>query len=1210
MLFVTTLRKKMPKSFKDTPATPSKNLFPVVGIGASAGGLEAFKKFIKAIPEKPGIAYILVQHLHPEHPSALPEILQRETRLPVKEIRNNIKVEPDNIYIIPENKLLIATDGVLKLSPRPKDAKNMPIDIFFSSLAEVHQSHAIGVVLSGTGNDGTAGLKHIKEQGGITFVQDVNTAAYDGMPQSAIDAGVADFILAPDQMPLQLKELDGTLNKPEHDGEPTAEELNEDESYWQVLTLLRIRKSVDFKYYKQTTIRRRLLRRVAILKLEKISDYLKLLNDNKLELDVLFNEMLIPVTGFFRDSKVFEDLCSNIFPEIIKDKSNANPLRIWIAGCATGEEAYSIGICLHEFLSEKVSTFKIQLFATDISEQAITKARAGIYHVRQLEGVSEVRLQQFFTKIDGSYQVKKVIRDLCVFASHNFLKDPPFSKIDFISCRNVLIYLEPFLQKKAFSTFHYALSEKGILLLGKSETADRSSEFFLPVNKADKFYKKKPFPGRFIPVTSENSETAIKDTDYAIQSEAGMKDGLQKNVNEIILAKYTPAGVIVDEHNNIVQFRGATGAYLEPSPGKASLDVLRMAQDELSFELRNALHKVKTNHKPFIKEGIPVKNAQGKKQVTIEVVPVPNTIEPHYAIFFTEAIMHREQSVTEKKGNKNKQDNEKDFRIEQLETSLSQAREDMRDITEKQEAANEELQSANEELLSGGEELQSLNEELETSKEELQSTNEELVTVNQELFTRIDQFNRARIYAEGIVTTIHEPLLVLTASSVIKSANNSFYKNFSLTESTTLGKNLFELQDKAWDIPALREHLLAIQNRREIFIEWELTHTFPGLGERTICFNAQPILKENSELLILLALDDITSRKQLEKLHYVQNLHSILKSLPLLTFSADANGTFTYFNNFSLDYCGISLLDALRLGLRSCIQSSQRKEFETAWEHSINTGQPLKEEFQLRRNRDNGYYWHLFQATAIRDDKGTITAWVGVATDIQEQKNKEKAKDEFISVASHELKTPLTTAKAYLQILEQNMQEDEHKDLKYVQKADASITRLHDLIEELLDVSKIQNGKLGLNIAMFDFNDMLSGAIESVQLISPRHNIKKTGHIPYAIKGDKDRLQQVVINILTNAVKYSPKPGDIIVHAAEEKGQVKVSVKDNGIGISKENLDKIFDRYYREEGLPSHVQGLGIGLSISYEIIMRHKGKIWAESEPGKGSTFYFTIPI
>ncbi|MDP4283200.1 MAG: chemotaxis protein CheB [Bacteroidota bacterium] len=1188
----------------------SKNLFPVVGIGASAGGLEAFKRLVKAIPENSGIAYILVQHLHPDHSSSLPDILQRETAIPVNEISNNVKVEPDKVYIIPANKMLVATDGVLKLSPRPKDHKNMPIDIFFSSLAEVHQSHAIGIVLSGNGADGTVGLRDIKDHGGITFAQDLESAAYDSMPQSAIKSGVVDFILSPEEMPKQLLKLNDTYKILPSSEHATPKELTEEESFKQILSILRINNGVDFTYYKQTTIRRRILRRMVILKLEKIADYQAYLKQNKTEQDTLFQDVLIPVTSFFRDPKIFEHLCHTVLPELIKEKSSVNPLRIWVAGCSIGKEAYSIGMCIHEYLSNTISNTRIQIFATDVSEKSIAKARTGVYNKSEMEGVSEDRIKLFFTKTNESYQVNKAIRDMCVFATHNFLKDPPFAKIDLISCRNVLIYLEPFLQKKAFTIFHYALNPKGYLWLGKSETAGSSSDYFLPSGVKDKFYTRKSFPGRFMNVASESREETLKDKDYGLRVTERKKDDFQKDADDIILSKYTPPGVIVNDQLDIVQFRGSTGDFLEPSPGKASLNVLKMARDGLSFEIRNALQKSKTTKTPFIKQGIPINN--GQRVVSIEVVPLLNSIELYFLILFTDTTspnLHDGDKVKNAAGVKK----EENIRIQQLEKDLSQVREDMRSITEEQEAVNEELQSANEELLSGSEELQSLNEELETSKEELQSTNEELITVNQELYERNEQYNEARLYAEAIVSTIHEPLIVIGNDFKIKSANKSFYKIFHLTEEETIGTILFDLQNNGWNIPGLRSQLLKIHKEKEKFIEWEVTYTFPEIGNHTICFNAQPVQKENGENWILLALDDISVEKEKERNEnkILEDLRNILENIPQLMVTRSKEGYITFCNKNFLEYSGLTLAKAInQQGWESIIKPTMIDEVRKSWGRSIANGEEFQMELELKRKSTNTYRWHLCRSLPFRNEEGSIISWVGTATDIHNQKTKDLVKDEFISIASHELKTPLTTAKAYIQLLQMSLEETSDKDLIFAQKAGASIDRLNDLIGELMDLSKIQNGKLNFQITTFNFNEIVLEALESVQYSSPSHHILLSGEIKKPIKGDKERLKQVVINLLNNAVKYSPNAKDIFINLVKDKDCVKVSVKDNGIGIRKQNLEKIFERYYREEQRAAHFQGLGIGLYISHEIIQSHHGKIWAESEPGKGSTFYFTIPI
>ncbi len=873
------------KTTKDKSKTLSPNLFPVVGIGASAGGLDAFKKLLHAIPENSGMAYVLVQHLAPNHESLLPELLQRVTTIPVVQTTDDIKVLPNHIYIIPSNKMMEANNGVLQLTPRasrPDNTLNHPIDLFFKSLAEVYQSHAIGVVLSGTATDGTKGLKAIKDYGGITFAQDEASAAFEGMPHSAVQAGVVDFILPPEKIPQKLLEIIGITNA--NGGNDQTLPQQEGNIYKQILSLLRIRKGTDFTYYKQTTIRRRILRRMALNNNEELATYLNFLRDNKPEQDILYQDLLIPVTSFFRDQKVFENLRESIFPHIVKSNSIADAapsefIRIWVAGCSTGQEAYSIAICFKEFLISEGghAGVKVQIFASDISEPAIAKARMGIYTKTEVEGLSPQRLKDFFTKINGNYQVNKQLRDMCVFAVHNFLKDPPFGRMNFISCRNVLIYMEPFLQKKALTIFHYALNPKGFLLLGKSETISCVPELFsmptdgLQWGKDDKLFIRKNVPGRFLPAPSQRTEKSFYDLTTASSTSKIMNTDFQKMADDIMLSQYTPACVVVNEAMDIVHFRGNTGAYLEQSPGKPSHNLLKMAKDGLGFELRTILHKAKKNtsanwqaNTPVVKENISVQLNGSQHLVTIEVFPILNNEEPHYLILFYDTVTTQKPKTRNTKTSAQTKKDDKDLRIQKLEQELAQSREDMRSITEDQEAANEELQSSNEEILSGSEELQSLNEELETSKEELQSTNEELTVLNHELISLNEQVTDARNYAEAIISTMHEPMLVLGKDLLVKSANKAFYKQFAVREEETEGVPVYELGNKQWNIPKLRELLETIIPKNSNFHDFEVEHTFETIGKKIMLLNASRIIqKANREQLILLSIADLTEVRKL-----------------------------------------------------------------------------------------------------------------------------------------------------------------------------------------------------------------------------------------------------------------------------------------------------------------------------------------------------------
>ncbi len=875
------MKKNQPK-IPATPLTKSDNQFPVVGVGASAGGLDAFKKLLHAIPENSGMAYVLVQHLDPTHESLLPELLQRVTNIPIVEITDDIKVLPDHIYIIPSNKTLISNDGKLELGPRlakenslPRQfgERHLPIDLFFSSLAEVHQSHAIGVVLSGTASDGTLGLKAIKDHGGITFAQDEASAAYEGMPNSAVKAGVVDFILPPEKIPAKLLELTGIINGNGEESRSSSGPQADEDVFKQILSLLRIRKGTDFTYYKQTTIRRRVLRRVALNKNEEPAGYLKFLRENKPEQDILYQDLLISVTEFFRDKKTFDNLCETVFPNIIKNKKNGDPIRVWVAGCSTGQEAFSIAMCFKEFLGG--NNEQVQIFATDISESAIKKARAGMYKKSEVEALGTQRLNEFFTKNNGGYTVNKEVRDMCVFAVHNFLKDPPFGKMDFISCRNVLIYMEPYLQKKALTTFHYGLIPKGFLLLGKSETISSVPELFAVAAKSDKLFLRKDVPGKFMHVATERSEqnlqreTADAKTDPAY---AGRTD-FQKTADDIMLNKHTPASVVINEASDIVHFRGKTNDYLEQPQGKPTANLFKMAKQGLAFELRNILHKAKKDKAPVTKENIPVQvNSSLHRNISVEAIPLPNIVEPHYLVIFHDnsasgdqsSVIGKKEGFTERNRSAKTKSDGKDLRIQQLEKELAQTREDIRSITEDQEAANEELQSANEELLSGSEELQSLNEELETGKEELQSTNEELTVVNQEMVSLNEQVTTERDYSKSVVETMHNPMLVLDKDIRVKAANKKFYEFFKVPEQETEGQILYDLGNRQWNIPTLRKLLQEILPQRMVVADYEVTHNFETIGGRIMLLNAREIInKSTSEKLILLTIADVTEVRNL-----------------------------------------------------------------------------------------------------------------------------------------------------------------------------------------------------------------------------------------------------------------------------------------------------------------------------------------------------------
>ncbi len=1237
---------------KETQKIESTNLFPVVGIGASAGGLDAFRKFLKAIPEDSGMAYVLVQHLDPKHESILPELLQKVTSIPVLEISDEIKVMPNHIYVIPSNKMIVANDGILELTPRPENTKsnlNLPIDLFFASLAEIHQSHAIGVVLSGTGSDGTAGLKAIKENGGITFAQDEISATYTGMPNSAMQAGVVDFVLSPDEMPEKILYVVHKLNRVREGNKKTEEA----EIFKKIIALLRIRKGTDFTYYKQTTIRRRILRRMALNKSEEPADYLAFLKENEAEQDILYQDMLIPVTAFFRDQSSFDQLCDIIFPQLLKNKLPGEPVRVWIAGCSTGEEAYSVAMCLSEFLKDDPE--KVQIFATDLSERAIAKARAGIYSPSETENITPQRLKEFFTKTNGGYVVKKQIRDMCIFAVHNFLKDPAFGKIDLICCRNVLIYMDPYLQKKALTAFHYSLNSKGFLFLGKTETTSSVSDLYASAGKNSKLYSRKNVAGRFMHVASQRSEQTLSYTDPHFKPAPAHND-FQKAADEIVLNQYTPSGVVVNETLDIVYFRGNTSNYLEQAAGKPSHNVLKMAKHGLAFELRNILHKAKKEQAVVIKENISIQLDGVVCYISLEAIPLHNMIDPHYLILFHSHNLNGSKIVGHIKPGRSQ--DEKDFRIVQLEQELSRVHSDMRSITEDQEAVNEELQSDNEELLSTTEELQSLNEELETSKEELQSTNEELTVVNQEIVDLNEQVTEARNYAEAIVGTIREPLLILDKDLRVKTANSSYYRAFQVNEGETQGKLIYEVDNKQWNIPALRTLLENILPEKSTFRDFELVHTFSNIGERILLLNAREIRKEDdSEKLILLAFEDITEQRNAEEIQsqIQKRFQFIADAMPQKVWTADAVGNMDYFNKTWMDYSGLPFDSLKNWGWGNIIHPEDFEKNNRQWRHSIDTGNEFEIEERFL-SKDGEYRWHLSRGLSCKDENGKILMWVGTNTEIQEhvlqkedleksvanrtfelsEANKllegsnaelEKMNSElhsFTYVSSHDLQEPLRKIQTFVHLIDREKQNLSESGKDYLCRIQSAAQRMQQLIKDLLDFSHLNTADrkfehTSLNLIIDEVKENLAEAIDEKQAIIKDDNLGSANIIPF-------QFRQLMHNLISNALKFSRQgsvPHIVIScktekHAALQNPKLQKLVvgkiyshivfKDDGIGFEPEFSDRIFEVFQKLHSKKEYA-GTGIGLAIVKRIVNNHDGFITATSELGKGVTFDIYIP-
>ncbi len=767
--------KKLPADASAKASAAAQEAPPIVGIGASAGGLEAFTELLRALPTNTGMAFVLVQHLEPRHESILTKLLARATEMPVQEVREGMRIQANNVYVIPANADLRVVDGLLHVVGRRAPAgRHLPIDYFFQSLAEARKSRAIGVILSGTASDGTAGLKAIKVEGGITFAQEPSTARFDGMPRSAIVAGCVDFVLPPARIAAELARIahHPLVTAPELEA---AEALPAKEEDWtKLFRLLQTASGVDFSFYKKSTIKRRLARRMALHKVESIGDYLKFLEANRGELNVLFQDILIHVTSFFRDSEVFTALRNKIFPQILAARAPTEAIRVWASGCSTGQEVYSIAICLLECLGARTYGTPIQIFGTDINEPAVEKARAAIYSEEEMQEVSAERKRRFFTRTSGGYQVNPVIRELCVFARHDVTKDPPFSKIDLISCRNVLIYLEPFLQKKVLFAFQYALKPKGVLMLGKSESLGAFTDMFTITDRKNKFFVRSAGAREPLEALQPLYERLVPQARPYL--EAPPRLDLEKEADRIIWDRYAHAGIVVNNDFQILHFRGDTSPYLRPTPGKANFNLSKMVREELQFELSVAVREVRKTGRRLRREGIPLKNGQHMRLVNIEVFPLP--VSTHtgkcFLILFDEAGPSGGQPLAPPETGKRKEKNGTrplQPELKKLQNELDRTRQYLQSVIREHESTTEELKTANEEALSSMEELQSTNEELETAKEELQSSNEELVTLNEQLQRRNSELSRLSDDLSNIISGVNIPIVILDGNRNIRRFN-------------------------------------------------------------------------------------------------------------------------------------------------------------------------------------------------------------------------------------------------------------------------------------------------------------------------------------------------------------------------------------------------------------------------------------------------------
>ena len=1187
--------------------------FPVVGIGASAGGLEAVSELLRYVPDDTGMAFVFIQHLDRTHPSMLSDLLSRATRMPVREASSGMAVEPDHVYVIPPNVSMSVAQKTLKLKPRPENPgqQHMSIDYFLCSLAEDQKSGAIGVILSGTGSDGTLGLQSIKAEGGITLVEDERSAKYDSMPHNAIAAGCADFVVSPEGIARELLRIGRHPYVIYPQSSVSGEVISRDEpEVSKIFAVLRTDTGADFAHYRQTTINRRIQRRMLLHKIERLKDYISYLRHHPAEVKALYQDFLIHVTSFFRNPETFEALTSVVFPSIMKNRSPEVPVRIWVPGCSSGEETYSLAIALLEFLGDKGTNTPVQLFGTDLSETGIEKARAGFYPESIQANVSKERLSRFFTKLEKGYRITKTIRDMCVFARQNIFGDPPFSQMDLISCRNLLIYMEPVLQKKVIAVLHYALKRTGFLLLGNSEGVGPFTNLFAVADKKHKIYSRK--------WTGTRPHMDLPFSDYPKKGEAaltGKRDDLevQREFERILLLNYAPASVVVNEEMEIIQSRGEVSRYVKLAPGKPTLNLLKMAREGLLFDLRSAINQATKSGVGVRKENVQITHDKQHRNINFEVKPlkVPSSKASQFMIVFEDVPPAIAAERDTKAGRERPGKREQRFtslRTAELEQELAATKEYLHSVIEEQEGSNEELQSANEEILSSNEELQSTNEELETAKEELQSANEELNTVNDELRSRNLELTHLGSDLVNLIGTINIPIVMVGGDLRIRRFTPVAEKALRVIPADT-GRSITDIKLNI-DVPDLEELLLEVMNslsvkEREVQDQeghWYLLQVRPYRTTEN---------KIDGAVLALIDIDQLKrSREQFKKSsEFAEQIIDTVRE-PLLVLDPElrvrmANqsfyGAFQVRPAETVNQVLYSLgngqwnIPALRALLEDVLpQHKEVREFEVEYDFP-----------QI------GVRTMLLNARQIEERQVILLA----IADISERKRTEKvlraaerqvAAGRMAATVSHEINNPLESIVSLVYLLNAHPALDERTRV-LVKQVDAELQRVVHITKHTLGMFKPSDRLTAVKIS-----EVLEGVLELFEskIKFQEIEVEKRYELDWEISAVATEIRQVFTNLISNAISAMEERGRLKLHVYGSRDWhnpgrrgVRIVVADAGTGISPENRQRIFEPFFttKEE------KGTGLGLWVTQGIVNKYGGTVRLHSSvrPGRSGTCF-----
>jgi two-component system, chemotaxis family, CheB/CheR fusion protein len=1182
----------------------------VVGVGASAGGLEALQHLFDHIAADTAMAFVVVQHLSPDFKSLMDELLGRHTELPIHLVEDGMLVEGGHVYLIPPKKEMIISHGRLLLSERDRQQElTLPIDVFFRSLAQDCGRRGIAIVLSGSGSDGSRGIRDVHDAGGLVIVQDVDSAQFGGMPRTALETGIADWILAPAQMPRVLEAHVKRGGKPNALAAELVARPSASAAFNDVYRMLELEFGLDFTHYKPSTVTRRIERRLRLSHADDVEQYVARLRNERSELDVLYRDLLIGVTRFFRNEEAFDILEQRILPELIRNASPKTPLRVWIAGCATGEEAYSFAILLHELMTPLADrTFKI--FATDVHRGSLELAGRGFFGEESLENVSQERKDRYFTRTAAGYQLVPELRQSIVFAPHNVIRDAPFTRVDLVSCRNMLIYLQPTVQQKVLNQFHFALNRGGVMFLGPSESPGALLKDFETVDAHWRIYRKHsdvriPVDPRLQPRQAELRLPSTREqTPF---SRFSMSTLLA--TYDVLLEERMPASLLVNDRGELMHVFSGASRFLKPRDGRQGLDAVELITDQLKLVLAGGLRRVQASSEAIAFKGVHIVNDDNELVLDVALRRIkPRGSEVPYVLITFDVIGESDarRDVSEKQVDLGQLSRDQ---VGTLQAELEYTKENLQAAVEQLEAGNEELQSSNEELMSSNEELQSTNEEL-------QSVNEELYTVNAEYQSKIAELTELTNDMDNLLASTEVGTIFLDDQLRIRKFTPQVAESFNLLPQD-VGRSI-ETFTNTMNHPGLLSDVRSVLASGQ-----RIEHEVRDHRGRVVFLRLLPYRARGGTAGVVITFIDVSSLKAAEDalFHERYLLNSLLSSVPDAIYFKDTRGRFIRANPEA----------AARLGLSDPAHAVGKTVFELADQQSalalhrddeevLRSGAPQHYKLESRRSTKGATEWDVVTRLPLIDRSNQTVGVIGISRNVTSQKQAEdkiqeaiRRRDEFLAMLSHELRNPLAAVVTATELLRGDVSLAEQPHL--IDVLDRQSQQMSRLLDDLLDASRVTQNKIELKKERIDLRSVVeeacAAARPAIQARGLVFSLVVDGE-PITVDADPSRLQQVCTNLLTNAAKYTPAGGHVFLEATTEGDQAIVRVRDDGMGIAPDMLDAIFDLFVQSNRTLERAHGgIGVGLTLARSLIAMHGGNLVAQSEgEGRGSVFTVRLPL